>query len=306
MTRPCSIDRREAIERLALVPLAMIGASLPGCTSSTAASKTSQPLGGGDADSGGTGGGRGGADGAATGPDAGATDAASKQVIDASGTTLDATGKTPDAIVGVDGGASSKDAAGADTQSLNDKCSTKIGDKPDDNPPSPCLKTGADLQGPFYSAGATTNTVLAGPKEPGERLTVTGRIYAAGCKLAIAGVHIDVWQADAKGAYRDLSHATPLRATMTSDCNGRFSFDTVLPGAYLDNDGYRPRHIHMTITPKGGTSLTTQLYFAGDPYLAPNDSCGVCHSEDKTHIVPLTTATKNANKHHVAHFDVVL
>ena len=33
--------------------------------------------------------------------------------------------------------------------------------------------------------------------------------------------------------------------------------------------------------------MTTQLYFAGDPYLPPNDSCGSCTSEDPDRQVAL-------------------
>ena len=31
----------------------------------------------------------------------------------------------------------------------------------------------------------------------------------------------------------------------------------------------------------------TQIYFAGDPYLAPNDSCTTCGSDDPARIIAL-------------------
>jgi len=158
--------------------------------------------------------------------------------------------------------------------------------------------------GPYYEAGAAQTTVLAGPGEPGERLQITGRLFAGGCETALAGATIEIWHADAGGNYRDGAHKTPLRAVMTSDCDGRFAFSTILPGTYLDTGGYRPRPVHFMVTTPAA-KLVTQLYFEGDPYLSPNDSCTACGSDDKTHIVALKTSAAAGNKHHVGHFDIV-
>lgn len=44
----------------------------------------------------------------------------------------------------------------------------------------------------------------------------------------------------------------------------------------------RPSHVHHTFNIQGFQSLTTQMYFKGDPYLGDNDcGCGdYCHSSD--------------------------
>jgi protocatechuate 3,4-dioxygenase beta subunit len=54
---------------------------------------------------------------------------------------------------------------------------------------------------------------------------------------------------------------------MNTDSIGVYAFQTILPGRYLNGGTYRPRHIHFRVSHPGFTLLTTQLYFAGDPFL---------------------------------------
>ena len=230
----------------------------------------------------------------------GITDAGSDAVAGDGSATLDtaaddaddgATNTAPDGQVAD----AAEDAAGADS------CSTDA----QGSAPQPCTSTGADTEGPYYEPKAAATTVLAGPKEPGDRLKVTGQVFGHGCVATVAGATVEVWQADAAGKYRDLIHATPLRATLTTDCSGGYGFDTVLPGAYLDAGGYRPRHIHFRVTTPAGKVLITQLYFAGDPYLSPNDSCSSCKSDDASHIIPLKPVGGVKSNHHGV-FNIVL
>lgn len=67
-----------------------------------------------------------------------------------------------------------------------------------------------------------------------------------------------------------------------------FRVETIRPGNYLQGTGYRPAHIHFTFARAGYRTVTTQVYFAGDPYLAPVDSCGTCGSDDDARIIALT------------------
>jgi protocatechuate 3,4-dioxygenase beta subunit len=106
---------------------------------------------------------------------------------------------------------------------------------------------------------------------PGTRLTVTGRVLSPDCS-PLAGAELDVWQADDDGRYDNdgvndpVGGAYILRGRMTTDEQGRYSFQTVLPGHYLNGAQYRPAHIHVTVSADGHLPLTTQLYFEGDPY----------------------------------------
>ncbi|HLU65886.1 MAG TPA: hypothetical protein VKZ63_06405, partial [Kofleriaceae bacterium] len=56
------------------------------------------------------------------------------------------------------------------------------------------------------------------------------------------------------------------RGKVESDAAGGFSLKTIIPGHYLNGNQYRPAHIHVTVSAPGFASLTTQLYFEGDPY----------------------------------------
>ena len=54
---------------------------------------------------------------------------------------------------------------------------------------------------------------------------------------------------------------------MTSDDEGRYQFESVVPGRYpLFWPLTRPRHIHLTITHPQCEPLTTQIFFEGDEY----------------------------------------
>lgn len=136
----------------------------------------------------------------------------------------------------------------------------------DDLPPVPACAadpTAKNIEGPFYKKGAPHRSVLVDPKDAGERLLLTGTLRSTRCE-PIAGATIDVWQANAAGAY-DLE-GFRFRGALTTDAKGRWELRSIVPGRYLNGDRYRPAHIHIKIRARGFALLTTQLYFAGDPY----------------------------------------
>lgn len=175
----------------------------------------------------------------------------------------------------------------------------------DDAGEETCAPTGADVQGPFYRPGAPDRAELAGATEPGDRLEITGVVLGPDCR-PLSGAVLDVWHADAAGRYDNASADYRLRGVLMTAQAGAFSFRTVRPGNYPDAGGMRPAHIHFTVTHPGHTTLTTQLYFAGDPYLAPNDSCGGCNSSDPTLIITLTSEMRAGVAWWVGRFEVVL
>src|SRR5258706_10815209 len=123
--------------------------------------------------------------------------------------------------------------------------------------------TAGNIEGPFYKKGAPHRAVLAGDKDVGERLVIAGIVQSDACE-AIAGAEMEIWQADASGAYdNDGFH---LRGALTTDKHGRWELHTIVPGRYLNGDRYRPAHIHVKLRAAGHKPLTTQLYFDGDPY----------------------------------------
>lgn len=174
-----------------------------------------------------------------------------------------------------------------------------------DSGPESCEVTGSDVEGPFHVEDAPERTVLAGPNEPGERLMIEGTVYGPDCSDGLAGVLLDVWHADADGNYHDAADDYRLRGQMMTDADGRYSFETIIPGRYPLGGSTRPAHIHFMVSKPGFTPLTTQLYFAGDPFLKPNDPCGNgCNSGDPTLIIDLAERANDAGMQGV--FDVVM
>ena len=137
-----------------------------------------------------------------------------------------------------------------------------------------CAATTDDIQGPFYLPGSPNTALVAQPGEPGTRLYISGTTLANDCETPIAGVKIEVWQANAAAVY-DTSQNFLLRGTVFSDENGLYAFETILPGPYLNGNQYRPKHIHFKVTKPGFPDLITQLYFEGDPLIP---LCPIIHT----------------------------
>lgn len=137
---------------------------------------------------------------------------------------------------------------------------------------SQCEVTTPDILGPFHVPGAPFRTVLASADEPGTRLFIDGQIFGNDCETPLADTVVDVWHATENGCY-SVSEICPdedpfnCRGQMITDADGQFSFETILPGWYLNGASFRPRHLHMIIVPPGDSALTTQIYFEGDPYI---------------------------------------
>jgi catechol 1,2-dioxygenase len=157
-----------------------------------------------------------------------------------------------------------------------------------------CAPTESDFKGPMYLAGAPRRTVLAGPKEPGERLRIRGTVFAPDCSTPLPRTLLDVWQADSQGEYHWKDEDFRLRGQILTNERGEYELETIKPGGY----GGRPAHIHFTISAPGHAPLTTQLYFKGDPRL-DHDLCGAaCNSDDPHRIIELANGRGS--------FDVVL
>lgn len=133
--------------------------------------------------------------------------------------------------------------------------------------------TPAQTEGPYYprkkpSESDTDLTRIGiGPQAQGQVLVLEGTIIDPEDR-PIAGARVEIWQTDHQGIYahpgdpntgkRDTTFQFYGETTTTG--TGGFAFRTILPGGY----GGRPRHIHVKVTPPGGATLTTQLYFKDD------------------------------------------
>jgi hypothetical protein len=154
-------------------------------------------------------------------------------------------------------------------------------------------ETEPQILGPFYTAGAPTRTVLVEPADPGVRLSVSGTVMSTNCAL-LPGALIDVWQADDTGAYDSVGFR--FRGVLNADAKGAYRFDTIIPGRYLNGAQYRPAHIHVRVSAAGHVLLTTQLYFACDPY---NDIDPFLHPSLIMDVVDESGGAKSAVFHFV-------
>jgi protocatechuate 3,4-dioxygenase beta subunit len=123
--------------------------------------------------------------------------------------------------------------------------------------------TADNIEGPFYRPGAPHRAVLVRDGDRGDRFVVSGVVQSTDCH-PIAGAEMEIWQADARGDYDNAGFH--FRGALTTDAHGRWELHTIVPGRYLNGDRYRPSHIHVKLHAGGYKPLTTQLYFAGDPY----------------------------------------
>lgn len=152
-----------------------------------------------------------------------------------------------------------------------------------------CPATEGDVLGPYYRSGAPSRIAIASAAEPGERMVLEGVVTGPDC-APLAGASLDIWQADKDGTYYEPDEGEPfrLRGTLETADDGTWRLETIRPGNYrLSANLWRPAHVHFTVAHPQFQSVTTQIYFEGDPYLQPNDGCGGCGSDDPARIVRL-------------------
>ena len=150
--------------------------------------------------------------------------------------------------------------------------------------------------GPFHSEGSPALAVGGDLKQgnDGEVLLVHGRVLDTDGR-ALPGAQLDFWQAAVNGKYWQqdpAQHPHNLRFRMTTGDDGVYAFTTVQPAPYsVPYDGpvgdllraggrhaWRPAHFHFIVSAPGFRPLTTELYFAGDPYLDSDAIFGVRES----------------------------
>jgi catechol 1,2-dioxygenase len=149
--------------------------------------------------------------------------------------------------------------------------------------------TETSVEGPFYLPNAPlvkSPCVLPHrPDEPGDILLLCGSVRAVDGE-PLGGAILDMWQSDARGAYSHFNipeSQAPwnLRARVIADEKGKFEVQTWVPAPYqVPSDGptgallsaigrhpWRPAHLHLRITHPLCETLTTQLFFTGDPWI---------------------------------------
>ena len=155
----------------------------------------------------------------------------------------------------------------------------------DDDDPTP-----AQTEGPYFTPNSPLRRSIVPTGAAGVRLTLTGRVLTTAGK-PVARALIDFWQADAGGAYDNSGYR--FRGHQLTDAKGRYALTTVVPGLYRG----RTKHIHVKVQPRGGSILTTQLYFPG---VARNRSDSIFRS------ALLVRNWRKVGERRAARFDFVL
>jgi protocatechuate 3,4-dioxygenase beta subunit len=118
--------------------------------------------------------------------------------------------------------------------------------------------TPRQTEGPYFTRSSPEKRDFSADSASGEKMTIGGYVLAADCR-PIAGALIELWHADERGIYDNSGYR--LRGHQFADAEGRWWFDTIVPGLYPG----RTRHFHLKVQRPGGEVLTTQLYFPGEP-----------------------------------------
>jgi catechol 1,2-dioxygenase len=114
-----------------------------------------------------------------------------------------------------------------------------------------------------YQSDAPFTTSLVSADRPGDRLMISGTVYASDCLTPLPNILIEIWQND--GHRNDPAGSTSLRAQLRTNAQGQYEFTTIKPG----HSQSWPAHIHYRLTlPDGSNPLTTMIFFddvAQDP-----------------------------------------
>jgi protocatechuate 3,4-dioxygenase beta subunit len=142
---------------------------------------------------------------------------------------------------------------------------------------------------------ALSTAIIASRNEHGDRLIVTGRALDQG--RPVAGVSIYAFHADADGLYtkdgRNNDENARLFATLRTDAEGRYRYETIRPGGY---DGLAA-HVHHVVTATGFKPRLCDLWFGDEPYFKTRLNAGLPLSAGKPMFVRMPTRDSNGVWH---------
>lgn len=138
----------------------------------------------------------------------------------------------------------------------------------------PCEGCEAVFEGRPASLSSTARIAPGG--EPGQPLVLTGRVLDRDGRPR-AGVEIYAYHTSDGGLYPPPATSVGaagnrhgrLRGWAVSDADGRYTFETIRPGAYPTREA--PAHIHMHVIERGcATYYIDDVMFTDDPLLTPD------------------------------------
>jgi protocatechuate 3,4-dioxygenase beta subunit len=144
-------------------------------------------------------------------------------------------------------------------------------------------------EGPYFKPRSPERTTLREPGMAGRPVELSGVVLTRACR-PVGRALVDLWHADDKRDYDNAGFK--LRGHVFTDAEGRYRFDTIMPGVYPG----RTRHFHVKVQAPNKPVLTTQFYF---PNEAGNQRDALFRRE-------LLMKIADASDRLTARFDVVL
>ena len=121
-------------------------------------------------------------------------------------------------------------------------------------------------------ASIGSSSRIAPASEPGAAMILRGRVVRPDGRPA-PGTIVFAYHTDRAGLYDAAeagAHSWRLKGWAKADEQGRFTFETIRPGAYPDRR--TPAHVHFTaFTPSGERYHAGEVRFADDPLVSQQD-----------------------------------
>jgi protocatechuate 3,4-dioxygenase beta subunit len=136
---------------------------------------------------------------------------------------------------------------------------------------------------------APAKIAITSKDEPGERLIVTGRVFAPDGRTPLPGVSLYVYQTGKDGIYSkpvNDSRNPRLRGYLRTDAEGRYEYSTIKPGSYPNTNN--PAHIHYVVTAPGYQEKIFEIVFADDPLVNDRIRADAAKEDSGFSIRPLT------------------
>lgn len=140
-------------------------------------------------------------------------------------------------------------------------------------------------------ANLSWRAAIAGAEEPGERLVISGQVFAPDGISPVTGITVYAYQTDATGHYTKTGALRPprLQAWAKTDRDGHFEFTTIRPAAYPGRT--IPAHVHFILWGAGyPRQWVEELRFADDPFVTPERQAQAAAAGKFAAVVPLEHA----------------
>ena len=117
--------------------------------------------------------------------------------------------------------------------------------------------TPAQTEGPYFTPNSPERWTLREAGMTGTPIDLAGFVLTRSCR-PVGGALVELWHADDAGQYDNEGYR--LRGHVFTDHDGRYLFETIVPGLYPG----RTRHFHLKFQAPNQPVLTTQFYFPGE------------------------------------------